>query len=385
MSFSVSFAIGPPTRYDRADRSRDRAGSSPHLCGRSLPHPSAIARSRRSIAYVAADRGVRFAPLMTKLVHRRRPRGPARGPGRSCCSTEALEVVGAAGNVAAGVDLVDARRARRRDRRHPAARRQRHRPDAPSCSPGAPTSGVILYTGDSDAELLYDGLDSGARGYALKDGLDGRAASAAIERGRRRRHLRRPAAGPRPAVARAPPRSVPQLSPREREIMDLMAEGLTGEAIGDEISVSVETVRTHVRNVIRKLAGAQPRARDRDRARARRDRAGLHARRAMSAEGTGRLADRPDERLARLVHDLRTPLTIVQGFAELLDRGDATLDEERRAGVPRPHRRGRARDEGHPRRRARGPAVGSERRARRLDRQAASGGARRRRGGGPAR
>jgi signal transduction histidine kinase len=39
----------------------------------------------------------------------------------------------------------------------------------------------------------------------------------------------------------------------------------------------------------------------------------------------------PDERLAKLVHDLRTPLTIVQGFAELLDRGHTTLDESRRA------------------------------------------------------
>ena len=40
---------------------------------------------------------------------------------------------------------------------------------------------------------------------------------------------------------------------REREIMHLMAEGLTAEAIGGELGVSVETVRTHVRNVIRKL------------------------------------------------------------------------------------------------------------------------------------
>jgi signal transduction histidine kinase len=38
----------------------------------------------------------------------------------------------------------------------------------------------------------------------------------------------------------------------------------------------------------------------------------------------------PHERLARLVHDLRTPLTIVQGFAELLERGAASLDDERR-------------------------------------------------------
>jgi signal transduction histidine kinase len=39
----------------------------------------------------------------------------------------------------------------------------------------------------------------------------------------------------------------------------------------------------------------------------------------------------PDERLARLVHDLRTPLTIVQGFAELLERGSGQLDDARRA------------------------------------------------------
>jgi signal transduction histidine kinase len=54
----------------------------------------------------------------------------------------------------------------------------------------------------------------------------------------------------------------------------------------------------------------------------------------MSADGDGEgipwPAD-PSERLARLVHDLRTPLTIVQGFAELLDRGAVTLDEERRS------------------------------------------------------
>ena len=43
------------------------------------------------------------------------------------------------------------------------------------------------------------------------------------------------------------------MSPREQEIMHLMAEGLTAEAIGIQLGVSVETVRTHVRNVIRKL------------------------------------------------------------------------------------------------------------------------------------
>ena len=38
----------------------------------------------------------------------------------------------------------------------------------------------------------------------------------------------------------------------------------------------------------------------------------------------------PDEALSRLVHDLRSPLMIVEGFAQLLERDDATLDAERR-------------------------------------------------------
>jgi signal transduction histidine kinase len=37
-----------------------------------------------------------------------------------------------------------------------------------------------------------------------------------------------------------------------------------------------------------------------------------------------------DERLVTIVHDLRTPLTIVQGFADLLARRGATLTDEQR-------------------------------------------------------
>jgi K+-sensing histidine kinase KdpD len=42
------------------------------------------------------------------------------------------------------------------------------------------------------------------------------------------------------------------------------------------------------------------------------------------------MADAPDP-LRQLVHDLRSPLAIVDGFAGLLERGGATLDPERRA------------------------------------------------------
>jgi DNA-binding NarL/FixJ family response regulator len=163
---------------------------------------------------------------------------------------QGMEILGAAGNVAAGLDLVE----------HAA-------PDVAIVDIQLPDGsgidltreliarnrdlGVILYTGDSDAELLYSGLDSGARGYALKAGSMTELVGA----------IERIAAGgsyvdPRLDRILLSPRAtaqVPQLSPREREIMHLMAEGMTADAIGNQLSVSVETVRTHVRNVIRKL------------------------------------------------------------------------------------------------------------------------------------
>ena len=161
-----------------------------------------------------------------------------------------LEVVGAAGERRLGHDLVE--------HNDPDVALDRLRlPDGNGIEltrdllAAYPDLGVVFYTGDGDAELLFDGLDSGARGYALKAGSMDELV-AAIERVAR--------AGPTSTRASTgsscrpgrPPTYL-QLSPREREIMHLMAEGMTAERIGEEITVSVETVRTHVRNVIRKL------------------------------------------------------------------------------------------------------------------------------------
>jgi DNA-binding NarL/FixJ family response regulator len=161
-----------------------------------------------------------------------------------------MDVVGAASNVAAGVDIVE-------HTQPDVAIVDIQLPDGSGIDltrellVRRPDLGVVLYTGDSDAELLYSGLDSGARGYALKAGSMQELVGA----------IERIAAGgsyvdPRLDRILLSPRAtaqVPQLSPREREIMHLMAEGGTAEAIGDALGVSVETVRTHVRNVIRKL------------------------------------------------------------------------------------------------------------------------------------
>lgn len=57
-----------------------------------------------------------------------------------------------------------------------------------------------------------------------------------------------------------PPRSLGvSLSPREREVLSLIAAGAELQQIADELTISVHTVRTHTRNALRKL-GASNRA-----------------------------------------------------------------------------------------------------------------------------
>ena len=43
------------------------------------------------------------------------------------------------------------------------------------------------------------------------------------------------------------------LSKREREIMDLLAKGLTGEQVAAQLVLSPETIKTHIRNAMNKL------------------------------------------------------------------------------------------------------------------------------------
>ena len=44
-----------------------------------------------------------------------------------------------------------------------------------------------------------------------------------------------------------------RLSPRERQVLELLAHGLTATTVASELGLSPETVRTHVRNAMRKL------------------------------------------------------------------------------------------------------------------------------------
>jgi PAS domain S-box-containing protein len=54
----------------------------------------------------------------------------------------------------------------------------------------------------------------------------------------------------------APGRRTRSLSPREREVLALLARGLTGEQIAERLVLSPETIRTHIRNAREKLGAS---------------------------------------------------------------------------------------------------------------------------------
>jgi DNA-binding NarL/FixJ family response regulator len=112
---------------------------------------------------------------------------------------------------------------------------------------------IILYTGAADESELLDGLDAGAAGFALKSGDPDELEQA----------IRTVADGgdyldPRltPLLSRAGNGRTGVLSPREREILALLADGLSGEDAAKQLFLSSETVRTHVRNAMTKLGAA---------------------------------------------------------------------------------------------------------------------------------
>jgi len=114
-----------------------------------------------------------------------------------------------------------------------------------------PERRIVLYTGSTDEDLLFDGLDSGACGYALKDGSLHELVTAlgvVAEGGSYVDPRLRPT-----LLSRRSTERLPTLSNREREVLDLLAQGLTGEGVADRLVLSSETIKTHVRNAMTKL------------------------------------------------------------------------------------------------------------------------------------
>jgi DNA-binding NarL/FixJ family response regulator len=112
----------------------------------------------------------------------------------------------------------------------------------------SPETAVIVFTGRSDFAVLTEALDAGARGFVLKD-----APLPDLVRA-----IEMVAEGalyidPGLASLLVDAKDGERLTPREREILRLIADGLGNEQIGAQLFISPQTVRTHVGKAMAKL------------------------------------------------------------------------------------------------------------------------------------
>lgn len=112
-----------------------------------------------------------------------------------------------------------------------------------------PATRVVMLSMFDNAEYVREAMHAGARGYVLKDSsaeeivaaIDSVLAGGSFH-----------AAALTAPLPRTPRGSV-LLTPREKEVLALIAEGLSSRAIGERLAMGVRTVETHRTNLRRKL------------------------------------------------------------------------------------------------------------------------------------
>ncbi|MGW2920259.1 response regulator transcription factor [Streptomyces angustmyceticus] len=125
-----------------------------------------------------------------------------------------------------------------------------------------PELACLMLTSFDDDEALFDAIMAGAAGYVLKQ-IDGTALVRAVRTvaagqsmldphtaARVMERLRAPERSP---ATEAEPSELDRLSPREREVLDLIGEGLTNRQIADRLYLSEKTVKNRVSAILSKL------------------------------------------------------------------------------------------------------------------------------------
>jgi DNA-binding NarL/FixJ family response regulator len=114
-----------------------------------------------------------------------------------------------------------------------------------------PGTRTVLYTGHRDAALLEQALDAGARGFVLKEAPLSELVRALEVVGDGGTYVDPELSGALAHLHVAASSS--PLTPREREVLALLANGLTNDKVGALLGISAETVQSHVGNAMSKL------------------------------------------------------------------------------------------------------------------------------------
>ncbi len=113
----------------------------------------------------------------------------------------------------------------------------------------APGCAVLIFTAYSERSLLSRGLDSGAKGYVLKEAPH-ETLVRAIEKVAAGEGYIDPALMPAFLSGRD---KDDMLTTREREILQLLADGMSNSDVASRLFISQETVKSHVRHILAKL------------------------------------------------------------------------------------------------------------------------------------
>lgn len=123
-----------------------------------------------------------------------------------------------------------------------------------------PETGVVVLTMHDSEHVMREVLQAGARGLVLKSDAD-RDLVEAVEAVARKRHFFTTRMSElvlggylaRTVTKERPKNKVSQLTEREREVMRLLADGMTSKEAATQLQISIRTVESHRINISRKL------------------------------------------------------------------------------------------------------------------------------------
>lgn len=111
---------------------------------------------------------------------------------------------------------------------------------------------VVVLTGFGDRQRILDAIDAGAVGYLLKDAAPEELLRG-IEAASRGESPLSPRAAQALVAARADRARLPELTPREREVLRLVGEGLPNKLIARRLEISEKTVKAHLTSVFQSI------------------------------------------------------------------------------------------------------------------------------------